>query len=213
MVRLLLSLNLAILLGLPGAPAAAAQPCRLAILGDSLISGYGVPLEQAFPSRLAAALEAEGYACEVLNAGVSGDTSAGGRARLAWVLADEPTHLVVELGGNDALRALPVEQLKANLAAIVREAQAAGVEVYLAGMLAPPNLGQEYTEPFRSAYQEVAQEFEVPLYPFFLDGVIRQSEYMQPDGIHPNVEGVAILVDRILPSLTQWLQQTGASRH
>jgi acyl-CoA thioesterase-1 len=213
MVHLLLVLNLPGLAAAAGAPSATAAPCRIAILGDSLAAGYGVALQDAFPARLAAALEARGFACEVLNAGVSGDTSAGGRARLAWVLADAPTHLVVELGGNDALRALPVEQLRGNLAAIVSRAQEAGVEVYLAGMLAPPNLGESYGHEFRAVYHDLAREYDVPLYPFFLDGVITRNEYMQPDGIHPNAEGVLLLVDGVLPSLVQWLQNTGVSRH
>ena len=137
-------------------------------------------------SSLEAALRKEGLHCAVADAGVSGDTSAGGDARLDWVLADKPTHLLVELGGNDALRALPVDQLRRNLDDIVTRAQAAGVKVMLAGMLPPPNLGQATSRPSSKAYTDLAAEHHVPLYPFILEGVVFQNGLMQPDGIHPN---------------------------
>lgn len=184
---------------------AAANGCRLAILGDSLAAGYGVALEDAFPSQLERALRAEGVRCEVLNAGVSGDTSAGGLSRLDWVLGDAPTHLMVELGGNDALRALPAETLETNLAGIIEGAEARGVSVMLAGMLAPPNLGRRYTEGFAAVYPRLAARYDVPLYPFFLDGAIENPALMARDGIHPNAEGVAVIVERILPHVLDWL--------
>ncbi len=158
--------------------------------------------------RLAAALDEAGHACEIIDAGVSGDTSAGGRARLDWVLGDQPTHLMVELGGNDALRALPVDAMEANLAAIVEGAQAEGVHVMLLGMLAPPNLGARYTEAFAAVFPRLAERYGVPLYPFFLDGVAAEPAYLNPDGIHPNAEGVAVIVERILPSIENWLDKT-----
>lgn len=185
---------------------ARAAGCRIAVLGDSLAAGYGVALDEAFPVQLERALGAEGLACEVLNAGVSGDTSAGGLARLDWVLGDAPTHLLVELGGNDALRALPVEQLEANLAGIIEGAQAAGVAVMLAGMLAPPNLGERYTEAFAAVYGRLAERYAVPLYPFFLDGAVQDPALMAEDGLHPNAQGVAVIVERILPSVLAWLE-------
>jgi acyl-CoA thioesterase-1 len=185
---------------------ARAAGCRIAVLGDSLAAGYGVALDEAFPVQLERALGAEGLACEVLNAGVSGDTSAGGLARLDWVLGDAPTHLLVELGGNDALRALPVEQLEANLAGIIEGAQAAGVSVMLAGMLAPPNLGERYTEAFAAVYGRLAGRYAVPLYPFFLDGAVQDPALMAEDGLHPNAQGVAVIVERILPSVLAWLE-------
>lgn len=188
--------------------ATSAEACRIAILGDSLTAGYGVALEDAFPVRLAAALDEAGHACEIIDAGVSGDTSAGGRARLDWVLGDQPTHLMVELGGNDALRALPVDAMEANLAAIVEGAQAEGVHVMLLGMLAPPNLGARYTEAFAAVFPRLAERYGVPLYPFFLDGVAAEPAYLNPDGIHPNAEGVAVIVERILPSIENWLDKT-----
>lgn len=190
-------------------PAQAAETCRIAVLGDSLTAGWGLPLEQAFPARLEAALRDAGYDCTVIDAGVSGDTSSGGRARLGWVLADRPSHLIVELGGNDALRALPPEQLRDNLDAIVVEARAAGVEVLLAGMLAPPNLGATYGDAFGAAYRTVAERHDVPLYPFFLDGLVGRPELMQRDGIHPNEAGIGVVLERILPVIGAWLLQSG----
>jgi len=178
------------------------------VLGDSLTAGYGVALEDAFPVRLEAALDDRGYACAVLDAGVSGDTSAGGLARLDWVLGDDPTHLLVELGGNDALRALPVDAMAANLAAIIEGAQARGVHVMLLGMLAPPNLGSRYTDAFAAVFPALAERYDVPLYPFFLDGVAAEPALLNADGIHPNAAGVAVIVERLLPAVTAWLDGT-----
>lgn len=189
------------------AGAAPAWACKLAILGDSLTAGYGVAAGEAFPVRLEQALRRHGVACTVVNAGVSGDTSAGGAARIEWVLADQPTHLLVELGGNDALRGLPVDQMRANLEKIVATAKARGVKVILAGMLAPPNLGRAYGDAFKEVFTDIAEAEDVPLYPFFLDGVILQRELMQPDGIHPNARGVAVIVERIAPFIVEAIQE------
>ena len=194
-------------LGSAAPTASAADGCRLVVLGDSLAAGYGVALEDSFPQQLERALAAEEVACEVINAGVSGDTSAGGVSRLDWVLGDQPTHLLVELGGNDALRALPVEQLEANLAAIIEGGRDAGAAVMLAGMLAPPNLGARYTEAFANVYTRLAETYGVPLYPFFLAGAIEDPALMQDDGIHPNAAGVAVMVEGMLPVVAAWLEQ------
>jgi acyl-CoA thioesterase I len=193
----------------PGHGAATAD-CRLAVLGDSLAAGYGVDFADAFPAQLERALAGEGVTCEVLNAGVTGDTSAGGLSRIDWVLGDEPTHILVELGGNDALRALPVETLESNLAGIIETAQAAGVRVKLAGMLAPPNLGARYTEAFAAVYPRLAERYDVPLYPFFLEGAIEDPALMANDGIHPNAQGVAVIVERMLPHVVTWLNGAGS---
>jgi acyl-CoA thioesterase I len=189
--------------------ARADAPCRIAVLGDSLTSGYGLALEEGFPAQLQRRLREAGYACQVLDAGVSGDTSAGGRARLEWMLADGPTHVIVELGGNDALRALPPEQMEANLDAIVGRLQDEGVAVLLAGMLAPPNLGRRYGDAFEAVFPRLAERHDVPLYPFFLDGVAGDPELTQPDGVHPTADGIALIVERILPTVTDWLDRTG----
>lgn len=191
---------------------AAPAPCKLAILGDSLTAGYGVSENDAWPIKLGAALEHEGFACKVIDAGVSGDTSAGGLSRLSWVLADKPSHLIVELGGNDGLRALPVAEMKRNLEQIIQQAQAAGIHVFLAGIVAPPNLGQQYTDSFKAVFPDLVKRFDVPLYPFLLDGVILNPELMQADRIHPNARGVDEMVRRITPSLAEWLQATGVAR-
>jgi acyl-CoA thioesterase-1 len=180
--------------------------CKLAILGDSLTAGFGVAAQEAFPVRLEQALRTRGIDCAVLDAGVSGDTSAGGAARVDWVLADRPTHLLVELGGNDALRALPVAELEANLDRIIRTAKERGVQVMLAGMLAPPNLGSTYGEAFEKVYLDLAHRHDIPLYPFFLDGVALQRDLMQPDGIHPNARGVEVIVERIVPMIAPYLE-------
>jgi acyl-CoA thioesterase-1 len=196
----------ALLVGLIALVASPALACRLTVLGDSLTSGYGLGEDEAFPAQLQAILDARGTRCEVINAGASGDTSAAGLARLDWVLADEPTHLLVELGGNDALRALKVEELEVNINQIVLRAQSTGVEVMLAGMLAPPNLGRAYGDAFRQVFADVAAARGVPLYPFFLDGVALDRSLMQPDGIHPNTRGVQVIAERIAPFVQRFIE-------
>jgi acyl-CoA thioesterase-1 len=193
-----------------GASAAAANDsCRVAVLGDSLAAAYGLAVDEGFPAQLERRLGAEGYDCVVLDAGVGGDTTAGGLARLDWALADRPSHVIVELGGNDGLRALPPEQMEQNLDAIVGRIRKEGVAVLLAGMLAPPNLGRTYGEDFEAVFARVAERHEVPLYPFFLEGVAGDPDLNQPDGIHPTAEGIAVIVERILPTVTDWLERTG----
>ena len=177
-------------------------PRRLLVLGDSLTAGYGLPASQAFPARLQAALDRAALAVAVVNAGVSGDTSAGGLARLDWAIGTRaPEFAIVALGGNDGLRGLPPDRLEENLDRIVERLQAKGAKVMLAGMYAPPNLGREYAERFRAAYANVAARRGVPLHPFFLDGVAGDAALNQPDGIHPNAAGVEVMVERILPAV------------
>jgi acyl-CoA thioesterase-1 len=199
-----------LLLILPGfaaaqSPASAAQPLRLMVIGDSLAAGFGLPAEQAFPAQLEAALRKSGQTVSVVNAGVSGDTSAGGKARISWALADKPDAVILELGANDALRGIDPKELYANLSAILETLKARGIPTFLAGMYAPPNLGGAYGQEFRTVYSRLAKEFDVPLQPFFLDGVAMKPELNQADGIHPNAAGVAVLVDNILPQLQPWL--------
>jgi acyl-CoA thioesterase-1 len=192
-------------LAAPTARAQASRP-RLLVLGDSLTAGYGIPQAQAFPARLHAALSRAGIDAEVINAGVSGDTSAGGLARLDWAIGDRPpSHAIVALGANDGLRALPPAQMQANLDQILSKLRARGTRVLLAGMLAPPNLGRDYTEAFAEVFRTLAARHDVPLYPFLLDGVAANPQLNQPDGIHPNPQGVEVLVERILPQVRQLL--------
>ena len=185
-----------LLLGPP--PEAAGEP-RIAVLGDSLTAGFGLPQEDAFPARLEAALRSEGHAWRVIDAGVSGDTSAGGLARLDWVLADEPEVVIVELGANDGLRGLPTNRMEANLDAILAQVRVSGSAVLLAGMRAPANFGPDYEAAFRAVYERLAARHGVPFYPFFLEGVAMEPDLNQDDGIHPNAAGVAEIVRRILP--------------
>jgi len=185
--------------------ALAADPPRLMILGDSLTAGYGLPQDQAFPVWLEAALRAKGRTVAVINAGVSGDTTAGGLARLDWALAANPTHVLVELGANDMLRAVDPGVTRKNLDAIVTKLKARGINVMLAGMYASPNLGKTYTEAFKGLYTDLAAKHGVRLYPFFLDGVAAERGLNQDDGIHANEKGVAVIVKRILPSIEKFL--------
>ncbi len=172
---------------------------RLLVLGDSLTAGYGLAAEEAFPVQLQEALLQSGYNVTVINAGVSGDTSAGGLARLDWALQDEPQLVIVALGGNDALRGLPPEETFANLDAILERLKAAGIHIILIGMKAPRNLGESYTTAFDQIYPQLVQKHNVSFYPFFLDGIALDPSLNQADGIHPNVDGVALIVERILP--------------
>ncbi|MDE0051173.1 MAG: arylesterase [Rhodospirillales bacterium] len=181
-----------------GPPSAAGEP-RIVVLGDSLTAGFGLPREDAFPAGLEAALRAEGHAWQVIDAGVSGDTSAGGLARLDWVLADSPEIVIVELGANDGLRGLPTDQMEANLDAILVGIGESSATTLLAGMRAPANFGADYAAAFRAVYERLAARHRVALYPFFLEGVALKPALNQPDGIHPNAAGVAEIVRRILP--------------
>jgi acyl-CoA thioesterase-1 len=213
MVRLLWLLKVAAAVAImqTASTATANDMCRIAVLGDSLTTAYGLAIEEGFPAQLERRLQDEGYDCAVLDAGVGGDTTAGGLARLDWTLADRPSHVIVELGGNDGLRALPPEQMEENLDAIVGRLQAEDVPVLLAGMRAPPNLGRSYGEAFEAVFPRVAERNDVPLYPFFLDGVAGDPALNQGDGIHPTAKGVAVIVERILPAVTEWLDQAEAA--
>jgi len=181
------------------APAQAAGPATIAVLGDSIAAGYGLPAAQAFPARLEAALRAKGRDVKIINAGVSGDTTAGGLSRLDWTLSDKPDLVIVELGGNDALRGMDPKASEANLDAILVKLKAAGMKILLTGMLAPPNYGRDYSDAFNPIYARLAQKHNVPLYPFILDGVAADAALNQADAIHPNAKGVEVMVERILP--------------
>ena len=186
-------------------------PVKIAVLGDSLAAGYGVKPDQAFPARLQAALQRGARNVTILNHGVSGDTTAGGVERIDWMLADKPDIVLVELGGNDALRGSDPAGTERNLDAIITKLKDAGVTVWLAGMLAPRNYGPEYAAQFDGLYKRLADKHNVPLYPFFLDGVAQDPALNQADGIHPNPKGVDIVVERILPFITRNLDDYAAS--
>lgn len=174
---------------------------RLVVLGDSLTAGYGLPAGMSFPDKLQKALTAKGLDVLVENAGVSGDTSSGGLSRLDWAVADGTQMVILELGANDALRGVaPEETLKA-LDEIITRLKAKDVKVLLAGMVAPPNMGEAYGEAFNAIYPDLAQKHDVALYPFFLEGVAAMPELNLADGIHPNEKGVDVIVERMLPAV------------
>lgn len=198
----------------PCVNAAAAAPLRLLLLGDSLTAGYGLPKEEAFPARLAAALKARGRAVNVIDAGVTGDTTAGGRARLAWALGGAPGGTVdaaiVELGANDGLRGLPPAEMRANLAAILAELERRNVPVLLEGMHAMPNLGDAYGREYDAAFTDLAHSHDVLFDPFFLEGVATNPDLNQGDGLHPNARGVEVIVKRLLPKVEELLMRAEA---
>jgi acyl-CoA thioesterase I len=173
--------------------------------GDSLTAGYGLPAGQAFPARLEAWLHQQGIEARVVNAGVSGDTTAGGLARLDWALADKPDLVILALGANDALRGIEPSTVRENLDKMIGKIEASGAKLLLLGMLAPPNWGEEYSHAFDQIFPELARIHHLPLYPFFLEGVAMKPELNQPDGLHPNERGVAVLVDRIAPVVARLL--------
>jgi acyl-CoA thioesterase-1 len=186
-----------------------AEPARLVALGDSLTAGYNLPPDAAFPVRLEQALRAAGLDVRVENAGVSGDTTASGLARLDWALNGRPDGAIVELGANDALRGVPPDIAEANLDKLLGRLKAKGIPVLLAGMLAPPNWGPEYKKAFDGIYPRLAAKHGVALYPFFLDGVATVPHLNQDDGIHPTPAGVDEIVRRILPAVKTLLGASG----
>ena len=191
---------------------AQAEPVTLVALGDSLTAGYGLPLDQGLVPQLQSWLAAQGAEVTVVNAGVSGDTTAGGLSRLDWSLTPETDALMVTLGGNDMLRGLPPEEARANLSAILEGAKAKGLPVFLVGMEAPGNYGAEYKAAFDAIYADLAAEFGATLYPFFFQGMTEGNSdpaamrpFMLEDGIHPNAEGVAKIVADLGPALQAFL--------
>jgi acyl-CoA thioesterase-1 len=190
--------------GPPAGQAAAATPVVVAF-GDSLTAGLGLPEKDSFPAQLERALKARGQQVKVVNAGVSGDTASAGLARLDWAMPDDASAVIIELGANDALQGLDPAATKATLEKIITELKARRLPILLAGMEAPPNLGKEYVEQFRALYADLAQRYDLILYPFFLDGVALDDKYTLGDGMHPNAEGVARIVDGILPKVEELL--------
>ena len=203
MRRLLAALVLAALLAAP----AGAQERVIVAFGDSLTAGQGVPAEQAYPALLAARLRAEGYPYRVVNAGVSGDTTAGGLRRVDWALRLGPEVVILELGINDALRGQDLETVRSNLHQLVERFQSAGVRVLIAGMRLPPNYGAGYGTAFQRLYEEVARKRGAALMPFFLDGVAGDPRLNQLDGIHPTADGYRLIVDRLWPHLRPLLRR------
>jgi len=189
------------LLPLTALAAGGSAEVRILVLGDSLSAGYGLAAAEAFPAQLERALQEAGQKVRVINAGVSGDTTSGGLARLDWALAEHPQLVIVQLGANDALRGLDPALAKANLDAILTRLKRDGVGVLLTGMRAPRNLGPAYYTKFDSLYRDLAKKHQVPLDSFFLEGVALRPELNLADGLHPNPKGVAVIVKRLLPQV------------
>lgn len=207
MVALLAVVNLC-LLGLAllapmNAAFAEERPIRIIAFGDSLTAGYGLPPKNAFPVRLEGALKARGHNIVVVNAGVSGDTTAGGLARLDWAIPEDADAVIVELGANDALRGVDPAVTRRNLDAIITRIKAKGADVLLTGMRAPRNLGPEYTSAFDRIFPQLAKQHGTLYYPFFLEGVVLDAALNLNDGMHPNAKGIDVIVERILPHVEE----------
>jgi acyl-CoA thioesterase-1 len=192
--------------------ASAADGLKLLAFGDSLTHGYGLADKDTFPRQLERALRAKGLEVTVINGGNSGDTSSAALARVNWVLEERPDAVILELGSNDALRGLAPEEMEANLAAILDIMAERYIPTLLTGMVAPRNLGEDYTEAYDAVFPALADRFDVAFYPFFLDGVALDPDLNQADGIHPNARGVAVIVERILPSVIGLIEDHEATR-
>ncbi len=179
------------------------QPISIVAFGDSLTAGYLLQSHQAFPKRLEKSLKDKGYNVNIINSGVSGDTTSAGLSRLDWSIPKNTHAVIIELGANDVLRGIPPTQTKQNLDKIIQKLKSKNIEVLLTGMKAPKSYGDEYVKNFRNIYSNLSKKYDTLLYPFFLKGVALKSEYNLSDGIHPNPEGVDIIVKNILPFVEQ----------
>jgi acyl-CoA thioesterase I len=195
------------------APAtASAKPVKMVVLGDSLSAGLGLSASAAFPARLQKALGDKGIKVDMINAGVSGDTSSGGRDRLDWSIPEGTEAVILELGANDALRGIDPAVTRAALSDILTQLKARKIAVLMCGMLAPPNYGPEYAARFNAIYPELSKSFGVPLYPFFLEGVAAEAKLNQPDGLHPTAEGIDVIVKNMLPMVEAFLGTISGQR-
>jgi acyl-CoA thioesterase-1 len=195
------------------APAAGAgKPIKMVVLGDSLSAGLGLSAAAAFPARLKESLKIKGIDVDMINAGVSGDTSSGGRDRLDWSVPEGTDAVILELGANDALRGIDPQVTRVALTDILARLKARKVAVLLCGMLAPPNYGSDYSARFNAIYPDLAKSFGVPLYPFFLEGVAADARLNQADGLHPTAEGVDVIVKNILPTVEAFLGTISGQR-
>jgi acyl-CoA thioesterase-1 len=206
------ALALAGLVGMFATPALAQRDTSLKIVafGDSLTAGYGLPVQDAFPAKLEAALKARGHKVEIENAGVSGDTASGGLSRLDWSVGDGTEAVILELGANDMLRGVDPALVEQNLDTMLGRLNQRNIPVLLAGMVAAPNLGHAYAEAFGTIYPRLAEKYGVPLYPFFLDGVAGDRDFLLQDGMHPNAEGIDRMVERVLPLVERIIEEADA---
>lgn len=180
---------------------------QIVAFGDSLMAGYQLPSTDGFAPKLQAVLDAKGIQAKIIPAGVSGDTTSGGLSRLDWSVADGTDAVLLELGANDALRGVPLAKTRENLDTMISRLRERGIEVLLVGMLAPPNMGKEYGDEFSSIFTDLAEKYELPLYPFFLDGVMAVPGTQLDDGMHPNSRGVEIMVAGILPLVEELIEK------
>jgi len=185
---------------------AQAATLNLVGFGDSLMAGYQLPPGDGFPEKLQAALKAKGEDVAITNAGVSGDTSTGGLARIDWSVPDGTNGVILELGANDALRGIPPEETEKNLDAMITRLKERGIPVLLAGMMEPPHMGADYAARFNPIYEKLAQKHQVPLYAFFLDGVVMDASLKLEDGMHPNSKGVDVMVQKMEPAVTNFIR-------
>jgi acyl-CoA thioesterase-1 len=199
----ILTLAMAFIAGIYGT--AVAAPVRILAFGDSLTAGYGLPEGDGFVPQLQQALQKMGREVTVINGGVSGDTSAGGLARLDWMLAEKPDAVILELGANDMLRGIDPDATRANLDQTIARIRQSGAKLLLVGMLAARNMGEEYRSRFDAIYPDLARKHDVPLYPFFLEGIAAKPEFNQQDGLHPTKDGVTVIVGNILPHVARLL--------
>jgi acyl-CoA thioesterase-1 len=194
-------------------PAAApAKPVKMVVLGDSLSAGLGLSASAAFPARLQKALGDKGIKVDMINAGVSGDTTSGGRDRLDWSIPEGTEAVILELGANDALRGIDPAVTRTALSDILTRLKARKIAVLMCGMLAPPNYGSDYAARFNAIYPELSKSFGVPLYPFFLEGVAAEAKLNQPDGLHPTAEGIDVIVKNMLPMVEAFLGTISGQR-
>ncbi|TPW27522.1 arylesterase [Martelella alba] len=190
-------------------PGLAADPLKLVVFGDSLVAGYELAAGEDYPAQLEKALNDAGYDVTVTNAGVSGDTTSGGLARIDWSIPDGTDGILLELGANDALRGIPPEKTKDNLEAMLSRLSERHIPVMLMGMMAPPNMGDAYAAVFNGIYEELATTRGLTLYPFFLDGVTTHADLQLSDGMHPNADGVKVMVEKSLPTVEAFLATIG----
>ena len=195
-----------------GVSGAAERPIRIVVLGDSLSAGFGLAAQDALPAKLERALKAKGIAVTIANAGVSGDTAAGGLSRLDWSVPDGTDAVIVELGANDALRGSDPKATRAALEQIIKRLKERRIAVLLAGMLAPRNLGPDYAKAFDPIYPELAAAHDLVFYPFIADGVMGDRALNQPDGMHPTAAGVDVMVARMLPKAEELIARVKAGR-
>ena len=206
-IRLQLVCALFVALSLPALANESGNPPSIVVLGDSLVAGYQLPAGAGFPDRLQVALDEAGIGAKIVGAGVSGDTTSGGLSRLAWSVPDGTDAVILELGANDALRGLPPELSAANLDNMIKQLQDRDIKVLLVGMLAPPNMGEDYATAFNPIYATLSEKYQVPLYPFFLEGVMTVAGMTLEDGMHPNPDGVNVMVAKILPMIERLIEE------